>query len=77
MLWEESIKYSIKEEVPLSKKNKSKVLPLTWLKPTYPSLNPSVSPLFSEVPPPDKPSLNASSLTGTKFKEIHSLLTLN
>jgi hypothetical protein len=46
ILWEESIMFSIKEEVLLSKKNKSKELQLTLLEPTYLSLNLSDSPLL-------------------------------
>jgi hypothetical protein len=43
IVWEESIMFSIKEEVLLLKKNKSKEpLPIS-LEPTYPSLNLSVS----------------------------------
>jgi len=38
-VWEESIMFSIKEEVLLSKKNKSKEPPPISLEPTYPSLN--------------------------------------
>jgi len=46
ILWEESIMFSIKEEVLLSKKNKFKELQLTLLEPIYLLLNLSDLPLL-------------------------------
>jgi len=70
-VWEESIMFSIKEEVLLSKKNKSKEPPPISLEPTYPSLNLSDSLLPWEELLLDKLSPNVSSHTGHKLPETH------